>query len=91
MSTQFHPAVQHWFDSQFKSVTDPQRLGWPAIQSGENVLIAAPTGSGKTLAAFLAALDDLVRRGLEGRLGDETQVLYVSLSVSPVTSASLNV
>ncbi len=78
MSTQFHPAVQHWFDRQFKSVTDPQRLGWPAIQSGENVLIAAPTGSGKTLAAFLAALDDLVRRGLDGRLRDETQVLYVS-------------
>ena len=30
------------------------------------MLIAAPTGSGKTLAAFLAAIDGLVRQGLEG-------------------------
>ena len=42
------------------------------------MLIAAPTGSGKTLAAFLAAIDGLVRQGLEGRLNDETKVLYVS-------------
>ena len=42
------------------------------------MLIAAPTGSGKTLAAFLAAIDSLVRQGLEGRLEDETQVVYVS-------------
>ncbi|HEX6864391.1 MAG TPA: DEAD/DEAH box helicase, partial [Thermoanaerobaculia bacterium] len=37
-----------------------------------------PTGSGKTLAAFLAALDDLVRRGLADELGDETLVVYIS-------------
>ena len=42
------------------------------------MLVAAPTGSGKTLAAFLAAIDDLVRLGLEGRLTDTTQVVYVS-------------
>ena len=53
-------------------------LGWPAIQSGEDTLIAAPTGSGKTLAAFLAAIDSLVRQGVEGSLSDETQVVYVS-------------
>ena len=41
-------------------------------------LIAAPTGSGKTLAAFLAAIDGLVRQGLEGSLADATQVVYVS-------------
>lgn len=41
-------------------------------------MIAAPTGSGKTLAAFLAAIDDLVRLGVEGRLADETRVVYVS-------------
>jgi ATP-dependent Lhr-like helicase len=28
-------------------------------------LIAAPTGSGKTLSAFMCAIDDLVRQGLE--------------------------
>ncbi len=41
-------------------------------------MIAAPTGSGKTLSAFLAAIDSLVRQGLEGVLPDETQVVYVS-------------
>ena len=51
---------------------------WPAIQANRDTLIAAPTGSGKTLAAFLAAIDGLVRQGLEGSLGDATQVVYVS-------------
>lgn len=43
-------------------------------------MVAAPTGSGKTLTAFLAALDDLVRRGLASPEGlpDETVVVYVS-------------
>ncbi len=41
-------------------------------------MIAAPTGSGKTLAAFLAAIDDLVRLGLDGRLTDATHIVYVS-------------
>jgi len=36
------------------------------------------TGSGKTLAAFLAAIDALVRQGLEGSLREETQIVYVS-------------
>ena len=43
------------------------------------MLIAAPTGSGKTLAAFLAAIDTLVRQGIERHgLPDETQIVYVS-------------
>ena len=74
----FHPAVQRWFETRFREPTEPQRRGWPLIQEGRDVLIAAPTGSGKTLAAFLAAIDDLVRQGLEGTLRDETQVVYVS-------------
>ena len=49
-----------------------------AIKAGQHTLIAAPTGSGKTLAAFLAAIDDLVRQGVEGRLTDATQIVYVS-------------
>src|SRR5262249_36581500 len=52
--------------------------GWPAIRRGEDVLIAAPTGSGKTLAAFLACVDQLLRAAVEGKLTDETSVLYVS-------------
>jgi ATP-dependent Lhr-like helicase len=75
---EFHPAVARWFEQKFGTPTEPQRLGWPAIQSGAHTLIAAPTGSGKTLAAFLASLDQLFRDGLAGRLKDETRVVYVS-------------
>src|SRR5436853_1108688 len=74
----FHPAVAAWFARSFAAPTAAQAQAWPAIHAGRHVLVAAPTGSGKTLAAFLAAIDALVRQGLEGRLPDETQVVYVS-------------
>src|SRR5215468_9385160 len=74
----FHPAVAAWFDRTFAAPTIAQAQAWPAIQSGRDVLIAAPTGSGKTLAAFLAAIDALVRQGLESGLRGETQIVYVS-------------
>jgi len=74
----FHPAVADWFDNSFAAATAAQAEAWPAIQAGEHTLIAAPTGSGKTLAAFLAAIDGLVRQGVEGRLEDATQIVYVS-------------
>jgi len=74
----FHPAVAAWFDKSFAAPTGAQAQAWPAFQAGRHVLIAAPTGSGKTLAAFLAAIDALVRQGLDGGLPDETQIVYVS-------------
>jgi ATP-dependent Lhr-like helicase len=74
----FHPAVQAWFRSAFPAPTPPQLDAWPAIKSGQHALVAAPTGSGKTLAAFLAAIDALVREGIERGLADETHVVYVS-------------
>src|SRR5881296_141770 len=74
----FHPAVARWFEARFREPTEPQRRAWPVIQAGRNALIAAPTGSGKTFAAFLAAIDALLRQGLDGALRDEIQVLYVS-------------
>ncbi len=77
-ATLFHPAVAAWFGRSFAAATPAQAQAWPAIQNGEHVLIAAPTGSGKTLAAFLAAIDGLVRQGLEEPLKDETQIVYVS-------------
>src|SRR5258707_1753948 len=77
-SFQFHPAVAKWFEQTFGPPTEPQQLGWPAIQSGAHTLVAAPTGSGKTLAAFLASLDQLFRDGLDGNLAEETRVVYVS-------------
>ena len=74
----FHPIVARWFQHRFGEPTTPQRLGWEAIRSGQDALIAAPTGSGKTLAAFLHSLDQLFREGLQGPLPDETRVVYVS-------------
>src|SRR5437016_5192370 len=74
----FHPAVERWFESRFREPTEPQQRAWPLIQAGRNALIAAPTGSGKTFAAFLAAIDSLLRQGLDGTLADGTQVVYVS-------------
>jgi len=71
----FHPAVASWFRDRLGEPTPPQREGWPLVQAGENVLIAAPTGSGKTLAGFLSAIDSLFRQGPE--LPDLTQVVYV--------------
>jgi Lhr-like helicase len=77
-TTLFHPAVNDWFTRHFASATPAQAEAWPAIKAGKHTLIAAPTGSGKTLAAFLSAIDDLVREGLERGLANETHVLYVS-------------
>ena len=74
----FHPAVRSWFLKQFPAPTEPQASAWPAIKRGEHTLIAAPTGSGKTLAAFLSAIDDLVGKAVDGKLADETHVVYVS-------------
>ena len=74
----FDPLIQEWFAETFAAVTEPQRLGWPEIQAGHDVLISAPTGSGKTLAAFLTAIDSLVRQARTGDLPNQTQILYVS-------------
>ncbi len=77
-SSLFHPAVKAWFSEHFAAPTPAQAKAWPAIKAGRHTLIAAPTGSGKTLAAFLAAIDDLLRQGLDGHLADETQIVYIS-------------
>ncbi|MDN5872537.1 MAG: DEAD/DEAH box helicase, partial [Nitrococcus sp.] len=76
--TEFHPAVRSWFERALGEPTAMQLSAWSAIRAGEHALIAAPTGSGKTLAAFLAAIDSLVREGLEQELAKSTRVLYVS-------------
>ncbi len=71
----FHPAVSSWFIEQFGEPTPAQRLGWPAIATGQHTLIVAPTGSGKTLAAFLAALDHIWRAPREQK---GVRILYIS-------------
>jgi ATP-dependent helicase Lhr and Lhr-like helicase len=74
----FHPIVQRWFTTTLGQPTAAQLRGWESIHDGRHTLIAAPTGSGKTLAAFLTAVDELTREGLEAPLFDEVRVLYVS-------------
>src|SRR6201989_485206 len=69
----FTPTVRTWFQSAFDGPTAVQAQAWPAIATGEHVLLSAPTGSGKTLAAFLWALDRL-RPEPSGR----TRLVYVS-------------
>ena len=76
--SRFHPIVQRWFTTTLGQPTATQLRGWESILDGRHTLIAAPTGSGKTLAAFLAALDHLLREGLEAPLPDEIRVVYVS-------------
>ena len=89
LPSDFHPVLRSWWESRFaesagdsRTVLPPtqaQAEGWRAIRSGAHTLIAAPTGSGKTLAAFLTAIDQLFREGLErGGLADEVRVIYVS-------------
>ncbi len=73
-----HPVVQEWFVTKFGTPTEPQEAGWPHILARRTTLISAPTGSGKTLTAFLACIDQLVRKALAGQLTDRTEVLYVS-------------
>ncbi len=76
--SRFHPLIAEWFHAQVGQPTDVQEQAWPAIQSGADVLIAAPTGSGKTFAAFLSCIDYLFKQALARELDDHTQVLYVS-------------
>ncbi|MDP1769931.1 MAG: DEAD/DEAH box helicase [Nitrospirota bacterium] len=76
--SRFHPLIAEWFQSQVGQPTDVQVQAWPAIQSGGDVLIAAPTGSGKTFAAFLSCIDSLFTQALARELDEHTQVLYVS-------------
>ncbi|MBA3243991.1 MAG: DEAD/DEAH box helicase, partial [Actinobacteria bacterium] len=69
----FSPKTRAWFEQAFAGPTPAQSSGWPAIASGEHVLIQAPTGSGKTLAAFLYGIDRLDQSPSAG-----LRLLYIS-------------
>ncbi|MCW3064513.1 MAG: box helicase, partial [Solirubrobacterales bacterium] len=71
----FTPRVREWFSGAFVAPTAAQEQAWPAIASGEHVLISAPTGSGKTLAAFLWGLDRLAS---DPDPTHRTRLVYVS-------------
>ena len=78
MSLPFHPIVAGWFTETLGPPLPAQERAWAAIRDGRHTLLAAPTGSGKTLAAFLNAIDELLREGLEHGLENEVRVLYIS-------------
>jgi ATP-dependent Lhr-like helicase len=75
----FSPRTRDWFHGAFAEPTPAQTQAWPAIASGEHVLISAPTGSGKTLAAFLWAIDQLAGEPAPAAAKDRrTSLVYVS-------------
>jgi ATP-dependent Lhr-like helicase len=53
-------AARRWFTERVGEPTEAQRLAWPAVAGGRNLLLCAPTGAGKTLAAFLPILGELL-------------------------------
>jgi len=73
----FTPRTRVWFAAAFAAPTEAQLQAWPAIASGEHVLVSAPTGSGKTLAAFLYAIDRLSAEPRE-EAGPGIRLVYVS-------------
>ncbi len=94
----FSPRTAEWFTNAFAQPTAAQAQAWPAIASGEHVLISAPTGSGKTLAAFLWAIDRLAGERTGESLGeqaggeDETGPEGISLVyVSPLKALSYDI
>ena len=89
--TAFTPLVSDWFARAFEAPTPAQEQAWPAIATGENVLISAPTGSGKTLAAFLWALDRFVAAGATNGEGTEREHRTRLLYISPLKALSYDI
>ncbi len=90
----FSPATRDWFTRAFAAPTAAQEQAWPAIASGEHVLISAPTGSGKTLAAFLWGIDQLAfdRGGLAAASPAREGTRGISLVyVSPLKALSYDI
>jgi ATP-dependent helicase Lhr and Lhr-like helicase len=84
----FTPRTREWFAGAFAGPTAAQEQAWPAIASGEHVLISAPTGSGKTLAAFLYAIDQLAQ---QPPVTDPKQRRIGLVYVSPLKALSYDV
>ncbi len=80
----FSSTTREWFLRAFAQPTPAQEQAWPAIASGEHVLISAPTGSGKTLAAFLYGIDRL-------SMGPGSQEGIRLVYVSPLKALSYDI
>src|SRR5256714_1711788 len=75
--SQFSDRTRAWFEGAFEAPTPAQERAWPAIATGEHVLLSAPTGSGKTLAVFRWAMDRLATDPL-GEGERRTRLVYVA-------------
>ena len=71
-------SVTRWFEARFAEPTPAQRVAWPLIEAGRNVLIVSPTGTGKTFAAFLSVLNELALLHDRGELASTIYCIYVS-------------
>jgi ATP-dependent Lhr-like helicase len=85
----FSNRTREWFEGAFAAPTAAQTQAWPAIASGEHVLISAPTGSGKTLAAFLYGIDRLAND--PDRPSDPKQRATQLVYVSPLKALSYDI
>lgn len=74
----FAEETADWFAGALGEPTPVQKEAWPVIAAGGHVLVSAPTGAGKTLSAFLVFLDRMKKSALEGKLGQELYLIYVS-------------
>ncbi len=72
------PYVAEWFDSNYSSLTDPQKEAIPLIHAGKNVLVSSPTGTGKTLTAFLSIINELFILARNEQLEDRIYCVYIS-------------
>ncbi|HEY5431331.1 MAG TPA: DEAD/DEAH box helicase, partial [Solirubrobacteraceae bacterium] len=87
----FSDRTREWFTAAFAGPTEAQTQAWPAIASGEHVLISAPTGSGKTLAAFLYAIDQLAHQpGGRDRISARDRRISL-VYVSPLKALSYDI
>jgi ATP-dependent Lhr-like helicase len=68
--------LRRWFAARFGAPTPAQRLAWPAVAAGQNLLLCAPTGGGKTLAAFLPIVGRLLEE--PPRFSRSVRCLYVA-------------
>lgn len=67
--------LRGWVTQRFDAPTISQRMAWPILSQGRNLLLSAPTGTGKTLAATLPILGELIQ---SPSYSPSVRCLYVS-------------
>ncbi len=78
-----------WFRDRVGEPTSIQRLAWPALASGDHLLVSAPTGTGKTLAAFVPIFADLVTTPVADSWSDSPlRVVYLAPMKALVNDAA---